>query len=285
LDANLQQQLVRLLQRSENGAELMAATIIDNSNGEIVAYLGGTERQNQDGLLVPVSLPQWLLPLTYGIALERGELETTQALANGEQTWVTVRRAVSEALPLPYQELLNQLPSSTTLLAERLNPLHWQGDAVDNKMELTLLQWTGLYRALLQGGSYLEPYIQRLDIPEAISVLQPETSFVLNEFLLPRRETDHFPLWGFRLHEGRDHNEAFAVAWSERNTVGLWLRRPRAMIMTTATVRALLPTLMPNTVTPHRPPAGVVQLNLAGDELLPPRREWVLPFRDRSVSP
>lgn len=173
LDAGMQQTL--LTQLRATGQAGSAAVLIDNSNGAVLAWVGGLTAGEPDGVSRTRRVGQWWWPHLAALALERGVVSAASLLPTpqsgqsvapgGTLAPRSLRTALREGHEGALHALAQRLPLD--LMNERLLALGLSPPPnllfPEPLAEASLLQLTGAWRSLAGGGSYVPPRLQEQD--------------------------------------------------------------------------------------------------------------------------
>ncbi len=286
LDAEAQRLVLNALRRL--GTPDAAAVVLDNPSGEVLAYVGAPEPRLPDALLGARALPVLLQPFAYAQALDKRQLTAVSLLEDSlanraptlpdDRSWVSVRRALAEALPDPALAVLRQGGEG---LQERWRQMELEPPRHGGWPEPSLLQLAAGYRSLASGGHWIAPHFVAGGTADkgVRRVWRTETSFVLGELLLDQDE-DGRPLPHVLRSQGAEGRDWVLAGFSDRYTLVLRVQPPRGAVgfQPQAVWRDLLAAL-------HRgqpelrplPPPGVVSQVVAFEPPLESaRREWFM---------
>ncbi|MGL4407825.1 MAG: hypothetical protein ACRCTU_05465, partial [Zoogloea sp.] len=195
-----------------------------------------------------------------------------------DRSWVSVRRALAEALPDPALAVLRQGGEG---LQERWRQMELEPPRHGGWPEPSLLQLAAGYRSLASGGHWITPHFMAGGTADkgVRRVWRTETSFVLGELLLDQDE-DGRPLPHVLRSQGAEGRDWVLAGFSDRYTLVLRVQPPRGAVgfQPQAVWRDLLAAL-------HRgqpelrplPPPGVVSQVVAFEPPLESaRREWFM---------
>ena len=223
------------------------------------AGFGEEEFQGQvDGVLARRSPGSTLKPFLYGAAFDRGSVVPASYLLDVPTDYsgyvaqnydgefrgrVEVQQALVQSLNAPAVRLLARvgLAEFLELLrrsgAESLDrPAHRYGlPLVLGAGEMSLLELTQLYAVLANGGIF-RPVTWEREAPagplEGDEILSPESSWLLTELLLRVERPDLPRAWrlarsapavAWKTGTSYGHRDAWAVGFSRRLTVGVWV--------------------------------------------------------------
>jgi penicillin-binding protein 1C len=282
LDAELQQGLTGALKRL--GVAEAAGVLVDNASGELRAYVGAPDPAQPDQAQPPRGAANLLLPLVYGVAIERRQITAATLLEDSlgnhapthpdERLWVSARTALADSLADPAQTVTRLVGEA---LAERLRLADLEPPR-SGLPDLNLLQLAGLYRALASGGQWLAP--QLLPAPERAPrrLLRAEAGFIVDDILALRDADGTLQPFLFRqsLLDGR---ESLAVLSSDRYTLVLWAAGGRGLAAQVAALGQEFLRGLHRTQPAQRlhPPPGVVSALVVFEPTVEnARREWFI---------
>ncbi len=229
---------------------------------------------------------------------------------------VSARVALAASLNVPAVRTLVMV--SPDAFARQLNALgialkqggdHYGYSLALGSAEVNLLQLTNAYRALANGGRYCGVRLQAADKApapgqgECTPAIDPGATFIVGDILsdpLARSRTFGTDsvlatrVWtAVKTGTSKDMRDNWAVGYSQRYTVGVWLGNASGAAMWdvsgTSGAAPVWATLMRqlHAQTPSRapaPPAGVVRRAVRfGDQLEAARDEWFLPGTEQAL--
>ncbi len=268
LDAGLQRLALQTLaaQLSElrgRNVEDGAVVVLDNSSGEVRAWVGANGRSSAaaqvDGVLARRQPGSTLKPFVYGLALERRLLTAasliddapteipTAAGAYVPQNYdrrfkgvVSVRSALGASLNVPAVRVAALLPPDA--LHQRLNEFGldlkesagWYGSALAlGSGEVTLLGLANAYRALANGGLYSPPALPGHAPVAARQVADAAASWIVADILADNNaRVGSFGLdsplrtrgyAAVKTGTSKDMRDNWCVGFSDRYTVAVWI--------------------------------------------------------------
>lgn len=217
LDRELQTSVIQTL--LGHGLFSAAVVVLDNASGNILAYV---DHAPNEADRVVHAAQQILQPLIYAQALEERVLTTASKLER-----IPVRQALASAQSLPALSALHLIGEEN--FAQTLTALGLSGFEHANSfgpslalgsVDVRLLELTNAYRALANGGTWSEFRVSPDKLSELAprQVFSPETSFVIGDILND--------------HNGRSvfNTENWAIGFSEKYTVGVWVSRESAAL-------------------------------------------------------
>lgn len=281
LDVEAQRGVSAVLHRL--GTLEAAAVVLDNTSGDVLAYVGAPDYAAPDHVPTPRNPGSLLAPFAYGLALERRVITAAslleEALANhaptvpDERMWVSVRRALAEGMSDPALAVGRLVADG---LPERLRQV--DVDLRGGSADVALLPLAALYRSLAVGGQWQAPRFLAASERVQRRLLRPEASFIVADMLAPL-DVDGSPQpFAFRQY-AVDSRETLAAGFSDRFTIVLWVAGVRNAPQLGAQawndiLRALMRGQPP--VRPV-PPAGVVSSVVVFEPPVEsPRREWFI---------
>ncbi len=221
LDAKLQRVALESLQRNikelrGRNVEDGAVVVLDNANGEVLAWVGSTGSLSSaaevDGVLAMRQPGSTLKPFLYGQAIAERRLTAASLLDDSPaylQTasglyipqnydrqfkgWVSARTALASSLNVPAVRTLTMVsPGSFVRQLQALGiELRESGDYYGYSLalgsaEVSLLQLTNAYRALANGGRYSAASYKPSPEANATSLVQalaPSAAFIVTDIL------------------------------------------------------------------------------------------------------
>lgn len=304
-----------------------AVIVLDNASGEVLAWVGSSgdfsAAGEVDGVTALRQPGSTLKPLLYAQALAERRL-TAASLLDDTPTqiptasglyipqnydhrfkgWVSVRTALASSLNIPAVRTLVMVGPEA--FAQQLRALGVQlaqpGDYYGYSLalgaaEVTLLDLANAYRSLANGGRYTPVAVLPGKKTAARQVLDPGAAWIVGDILCdPNARAPTFGadsllatrFWtAVKTGTSKDMRDNWAVGWSQRYTVGVWVGNAAGAPMHdvsgvsgaapvwAAVMRAL------HARTPSRqpePPPGLERVEVRFDaQLEAPRREWFLP--------
>jgi len=326
----LTQQLRELRGRNvEDGA----AVVLDNATGEVLAWVGSSGTLSQaaevDGVLAPRQPGSTLKPFLYGEAIAERRLTAASlvhdspaqiATAGGLyipqnydrqfKGWISARTALAASLNVPaVRTLVMVSPDAFFGQLRRLGlPLRENGGYYGYSLalgsaEVPLLALANAYRALANGGRASPVAYAPVPRPVFTQAMDAGAAFIVGDILSdPNARARTFGtdsvlatrFWSaVKTGTSKDMRDNWAVGWSQRYTVGVWVGNasgaPMHEVSGTsgaapiwAAVMGYLHAREPSRA--PRPPAGVVQAAVRfGDALEAPRTEWFIAGTQQAV--
>ena len=264
LDAAIQQRIERLATRSAGSWEAgvtMAALVVENSNGEIIAYVGShdqfdTQASGYIDMVQAVRSPgSTLKPLIYGLGFEL-HLIHPRTLINdiphlfgdyapvnfdGRYTGnVTVVKALQHSLNLPAVAVLERV--TPALAADRISraagALKWKGGGKAGLplalggVGATLQQLVTLYSAFPRGGKAIMPMWRQADLSKQrqTPLLSAKAAGWINRILIdippPLEHEASRSSIAYKTGTSYGYRDAWAIGYNAKYTVGVWVGRP-----------------------------------------------------------
>ena len=324
IDGKLQEaaeQLTRRNAQSLGGKISIAALIVNNRTGEVLAHVGSAgyfdeTRLGAIDMTVAIRSPgSALKPFIYGLAFEDGlaHPETliedrpvrfdSYAPANFDNTFhgtVTVRTALQQSFNVPAVKVLNEV--SPVKLAARFRDAGMPFAVPRNLtvalggVGLSLENLAGLYLALARGGSVIPICYQKDNLgplwnaADAPVLLQPAAAWYVTDILrgapVPASATPG--AIAFKTGTSYGFRDAWAAGFDGEYTIAVWIGRPDASsVPGLAGLRAAAPVLFElfGAIGPHRAPFAAAPANVIGvhktADLPPPLRV----FREQKREP
>ena len=324
IDGKLQEAAEHLTRRnaqSLGGKISIAALIVNNRTGEVLAHVGSAgyfdeTRLGAIDMTVAIRSPgSALKPFIYGLAFEDGlaHPETliedrpvrfdSYAPANFDNTFhgtVTVRTALQQSFNVPAVKVLNEV--SPVKLAARFRDAGMPFAVPRNLtvalggVGLSLENLAGLYLALARGGSVIPICYQKDNLgplwnaADAPVLLQPAAAWYVTDILrgapVPASATPG--AIAFKTGTSYGFRDAWAAGFDGEYTIAVWIGRPDASsVPGLAGLRAAAPVLFElfGAIGPHRAPFAAAPANVIGvhktADLPPPLRV----FREQKREP
>ncbi len=328
LDGRLQEAAEQIARRNAQGfgeKVSIAALIVSNSTGEVLAHVGsaGYFDETQLGAIdmtAAIRSPgSALKPFIYGLAFEDGlaHPETliedrpvrfdTYAPANFDNAFhgtVTVRTALQLSLNVPAVKVLNEV--SPVKLAARFRdagmpfPVPRNLTVALGGVGLTLENLTGLYLSLARGGSVIPIRYQKdssgpvWNATDAPVLLQPAAAWYVTDILrgapVPASATPGAV--AFKTGTSYGFRDAWAAGFDGEYTIAVWVGRPDASsVPGLVGLRVAAPVLFElfGAIGPHRAPFAGAPANVIGvrktAELPPPLRVFREQKHDAPAGP
>ncbi|MBG7602111.1 MAG: penicillin-binding protein 1C [Gammaproteobacteria bacterium] len=263
LDAAIQDRIERLARRraaSWEAGVTMAALVIENASGEIMAYLGShdqfdTQASGYIDMVQAVRSPgSTLKPLIYGLGFELNlihprtlindipHLFGDYAPVNFDGRYagnVTIVEALQHSLNLPAVAVLERV--TPTLAADRISraagALKWKGGGKAGLplalggVGATLQQLVTLYSAFPREGRAITPVWQQTGHAEQrkTPLLSAKAAAWINRILIdilppPEHEATHSSI-AYKTGTSYGYRDAWAIGYNAKYTVGVWVGR------------------------------------------------------------
>jgi len=252
----------RLRQLGDNNVRNAALLAVDHSSDEVLAWVnaaGPGGASDIDGVVAARQAGSTLKPFLYALALERGYTPATllqdaplqEAVNSGLHVYrnysrtyygpLRLRLALGNSLNTPAVRVAQQIGPAAFL--RRLHELgfdslqepadhYGEGLALGNG-EVTLRELVGAYAALARGGVYRELRVQGEPHTAGRRVLDREACALIADILadpearrleFARDTLALFPAQtALKTGTSSDYHDAWAVAFSRRHTVGVWM--------------------------------------------------------------
>ena len=250
----------------EDGAVL----VLDNASGAVLAWVGSSGALSQasevDGVLALRQPGSTLKPLLYAQALAERRLTAASLVDDSPaqittasglyipqnydrqfKGWVSVRTALAASLNVPAVRTLVMVGPDAfhRQLAAVGLPLRENGDYYGYSLalgspEVPLLHLTNAFRTLANGGRMGPPVLSDTR-PVLRAALDPRAAFIVGDILSDGNArartfgTDSVLATRFwsavKTGTSKDMRDNWAVGWSERYTVGVWVGNARGAAM------------------------------------------------------
>lgn len=256
----LTQQLRELRGRNvEDGAVL----VLDNATGEVLAWVGSSGSLSQaaevDGVLAPRQPGSTLKPFLYGEAIAERRLTAASLIEDSPaqiatagglyipqnydrqfKGWVSARTALAASLNVPaVRTLVMVSPDAFFTQLRRLGmPLRESGGYYGYSLalgspEVPLLHLTNAFRALANGGRASPVAYVPTPRPAFTQAIDAGAAFIVGDILAdPNARARTFGtdsvlatrFWSaVKTGTSKDMRDNWAVGWSQRYTVGVWV--------------------------------------------------------------
>ncbi len=217
LDRGLQWEVIRALQKQTADS---AALILDNTSGEILAYVSqtGTRRMMDDSVQTKHKVGPILRPLIFARAVDERVLTSDTSLQGGAPD---LRSALSGNFVTPAMHVLELLGDDAFIhqVAGPVGPSQAVGSA-----EASLLDISNAYRVLGNGGMWSPAkFSQDEALTEtARRVMAPGAAFIVAEIMGRSHQGLGDPYWAAMSTGTNGEGSSWAVGFSEKYTVGVW---------------------------------------------------------------
>jgi penicillin-binding protein 1C len=326
----LEQQLRELRGRNvEDGA----IVVLDNATGEMLAWVGSSGALSAagevDGVMALRQPGSTLKPFLYAQAIAEKRLTAASLLEDSPahipttaglyipqnydrqfKGWVSVRTALGASLNIPAVRALVMV--SPDAFARQLRalglPLKETGDYYGYSLalgsaEVSLLNLTNAYRALANGGRFAAVQALPRTTKPATQALDANAAFIVGDILSdPNARARTFGIdsvlsarfWSaVKTGTSKDMRDNWAIGWSERYTVGVWMGNasgaPMHDVSGTTGAAPVWASVMHylHRNTPSRAPAapeGLLKAQVQyGHELEAARSEWFVPGTQQAL--
>jgi penicillin-binding protein 1C len=253
----LRQQLLQLRERNVNDG---AVVVLDNANGEILAYVGNGGHGQVDGVTALRQAGSTLKPFLFGLAIER-KLLTAASLI--EDAPLTIAADGGAYVPQNYDHSYRGLVSVRTSLAASLNipavrtvmllgvdafqqrlravglssltqgPEYYGQSLALGGAEVSLLELTNAYRTLANACRFTPATLTARGASSASQVCDPAAAWIVGDILSDRAarsvtfglKNDLATTYWSAVKTGtsKDMRDNWALGYSPRYTVGVWV--------------------------------------------------------------
>ena len=274
VDLRMQEEIRTLAQRSlvawrSQGAEQVAALVVERGTGKVLAALGSSDYGDRRGgavdfLRTARSPGSTLKPFIYALALERGVIRPSDTLADLPEgsSWINnadgqflgpmlPRQALANSRNVPATNLLRQTGLDRSFAFLHMLGLHDIAAPVETfglsmaigSLPTTLERLVRAYGALANDGRVADlTWIEGQRMRAPTRVLSADTARLVQSFLAdPLARLPSFPRYGpteypfpvaLKTGTSQGYRDAWTVAWSKDYLVGVWLGRADAGTMT-----------------------------------------------------
>ncbi len=240
-----------------------AVLVLDNASGEVLAWVGSSGQLSQaedvDAVLAPRQPGSTLKPFLYGQAIAEHKLTAASLIEDSPariptasglyipqnydrsfKGWVTVRTALGASLNVPAVRTLVMVGVDEFFdqLVRLGMPMRESGSYFGYSLalgspEIPLVQLANGYRALANGGRYSPVAYARRSKPQFTQAMDAGAAFVVGDMLADTnarvRTFGTSSVLGTRswtavkTGTSKDMRDNWAVGWSDRYTVGVWV--------------------------------------------------------------
>lgn len=302
-----------------------AIVVLDNASGEVLAWVGSSGELSGaaevDGVVAPRQPGSTLKPFLYAQAIAQKRLTAGSLLEDSPahiatasglyipqnydrrfKGWVSVRAALGSSLNVPAVRALVMVSPDAFArqLAAAGLPLKENGDYYGYSLalgsaEVPLLHLANAYRTLANGGRFSPPALAPGARPAFTPAIDPGAAFIVGDILSDPNAraltfgTDSLLATRFwtavKTGTSKDMRDNWAVGWSQRYTVGVWVGnaggQPMHDVSGTSGAAPVWAALMRHLHErePSRPPvapASLVQAAIDYAGLEAGRSEWFL---------
>jgi penicillin-binding protein 1C len=238
-----------------------AVVIINNTTHQVVTYVGSadfndsTDGGQVDGVIAVRQPGSTLKPLLYGMCIDEGMITPKSVIPDISINYagyapenydkkfsgnVSMEYALEHSLNIPAVKCLRQL--GTDKFTHRLASCNFQQIRKDEKKlglsmilggcGASLLELTGLYSALANGGAYSQPvFTSGAKSAHSFSVLSEAAAFMINEtlskvnrpdFPISWQSTEHMPKIAWKTGTSYGRRDAWSIGYNKKYTVGVW---------------------------------------------------------------
>ena len=238
LDAALQTRLLGALTPEDDPQT--AVLVLDNSSGEVLAWIGARDPRAADGVTTPHRLPDGWWPFAAALAIEQREVTAASPLPLGSlifdardahalpDSWVSLRSALLIRQPAALLDLLHT-KLDHTLWLERLRMLELD-TGLEADFSSNLLQLAAAWSSLASGGLWQMPRWTPGQEQISRRIWRPETSFILQHMLNQNGPGSTQASWsslsteGIHLIVGHQDRYTLALASRTPSATSLWQR-------------------------------------------------------------
>jgi penicillin-binding protein 1C len=239
-----------------------AVVVMDNRTHKIISYIGSasftdtTDGGQVNGAAAIRQPGSTLKPLLYGLCIDEGLLTPKTIITdvpvnysgyapeNYDQKfngYITIEYALEHSLNIPAVKSLQQIGKEK--LISKLVVCNFQQIQKDqNKLGLSLIlggcgatleQLTGLFSALANEGTYIEPqFLQTTEPFKKIQLLSPAATYMITDILskvnrpdfpLNWTATEHMPKIAWKTGTSYGRKDAWSIGYNKNYTVGVWV--------------------------------------------------------------
>ncbi|MGE8493932.1 penicillin-binding transpeptidase domain-containing protein, partial [Comamonas sp.] len=240
-----------------------AVLVLDNASGEVLAWVGSSGALSQahavDAVLAPRQPGSTLKPFLYGQAIAEHKLTAASLIEDSPariptasglyipqnydrsfKGWVSVRTALGASLNVPAVRTLVMVGVDDFFdqLVRLGMPMRESGSYFGYSLalgspDIPLVQLTNAYRALANGGRYSPVAYTRGGKPQFRQAMDAGAAYVVGDMLADgNARVRTFSLdsvlgtrsWAaVKTGTSKDMRDNWAVGWSDRYTVGVWV--------------------------------------------------------------
>lgn len=239
-----------------------AVVVIDNRTRKVVTYIGSadfddtTDAGQVDGAVAVREPGSTLKPLLYGMCIDAGLLTPKAVITDVPVSYdgyapenfnkkfngyVTMEHALEHSLNIPAVKSLRMLGIGkfvSTLGASNFRQVRKDQGRLGLSMILggcgaSLLELTGLYAALANGGVYMAPsFLADVSPTHRFQVMSAPAAFMISEtlsrvsrpdFPLNWQSTEHMPKIAWKTGTSYGRRDAWSIGYNRRYTVGVWV--------------------------------------------------------------
>ncbi len=234
-----------------------AVMVMDNRNGEVIAYKGSAELSDSDRFgyvdmtRASRSPGSTLKPFIYGLALDRGLVGSGSLLIDVPSSFAGYRpknfdlrfdgairldKALQKSKNVPAVQVLYYLGPSEFVRALRKANIELEAEQPNLAIALggvgvRLEDLVALFSAIGREGEVILPRYVASDLEQTTPLLSPGSSWIIRSILQDIAPPDRVkPAYGrkiaWKTGTSYGYRDAWAVGSSERYTVGVWIGRP-----------------------------------------------------------
>ncbi|MGZ8290969.1 MAG: penicillin-binding protein 1C [Telluria sp.] len=237
-----------------------ALVVLDNASGEVLAYVANAGDTEVDGVAALRQAGSTLKPFLYGLAIERGLLTAASVLDDSPlgigtesgfyvprnyekdfKGYVSLRTSLASSLNVPAVRTLmltgvDRFHARLRELGLRslVEPAAYYGPSLAlGSAEVSLLDLANAYRTLANGGLHGAPTLAKRAPGTPQRVFDARAAFIVGDILAdPAARAPTFGLrnelaatyWAaVKTGTSKDMRDNWAVGWSSRFTVGVWV--------------------------------------------------------------
>jgi penicillin-binding protein 1C len=238
-----------------------AVVIVDNSTHKVISYIGSsdfydtTDAGQVDGAVAVREPGSTLKPLLYGMCIDQGLLTPKAVITDVNVNYggyapenfnkqfngyVTMEYALEHSLNIPAVKSLNMLGKDkfvSTLGACNFRQIRKDQKKLGLSLILggcgaSLLELTGMYSALANGGAYTQPsFTAEKSSGHVFQVISPAAAYMINEtlskisrpdFPINWQATEHMPKIAWKTGTSYGRRDAWSIGYNKKYTVGVW---------------------------------------------------------------
>jgi penicillin-binding protein 1C len=266
LNMNMQSKIEKIVSDYSRSLSLRdirnaAVVIIDNVTHEVITYVGSADFGDSadsgqvDGAIAVRQPGSTLKPLLYGMCIDAGMITPKSIIADVNINYagyapenydkkfsgnVSMEYALEHSLNIPAVKCLRQL--GTNKFIHTLASCNFRQIANDEKKlglsmilggcGASLLELTGLYSAVANGGAYSKPVFTTGNKPaHSFTVMSNAAAFMINEtlskvnrpdFPITWQSTERMPKIAWKTGTSYGRRDAWSIGYNKKYTVGVW---------------------------------------------------------------
>ncbi len=239
-----------------------AVVILENVSHKVITYIGSadfydtTDGGQVDGVKAVRQPGSTLKPFMYGMCIDQGLITPKSVLSDVATNYggyspenfnkqfngkVSMEYALEHSLNIPAVRSLKMLGKDKFISA--LGACNFSQIKKDQKKlglslilggcGASLMELTGLYAALANGGVYSRPsFTNEKTSSHAFQLLSPAATFMINEtlskinrpdFPLNWQSTEHMPKIAWKTGTSYGRRDAWSIGYNKKYTVGIWV--------------------------------------------------------------